>query len=271
MGTSISLDLADPLAPDRAGRAGRRRLRLDARGRRPVQHVQGRQRGEPARRRRPGPHDVRRSCARCWSGVPRCGSRPTATSTPTPPAGSTRPGYVKGWAVQVASDRLLERRSRQPLPQRRRRRAGTGVRRVRRSRGGSACATRGRPTGSVASSPAPIWPWPRPGSTSAATTWSTRSPVSRRAGLRSVTVVGPDLGTADAYATAAVAMGTAGLGLAGRALRLRVGRRHRRRRVPHSADFRCSRPSERIRGSRTLILGDQELCSRTRRGRCCKS
>ena len=30
-------------------------------------------------------------------------------------------------------------------------------------------------------------------------------------GLRSVTVVGPDLGDADAYATAALAMGTAGL------------------------------------------------------------
>jgi thiamine biosynthesis lipoprotein len=29
--------------------------------------------------------------------------------------------------------------------------------------------------------------------------------------LRSVTVVGPDLGTADAYATAALAMGPAGL------------------------------------------------------------
>ena len=108
MGTAISLDLADDLPAGTPARAGRRRLRLDARGRRPVQHLPGRQRGVPAstgascrcpRRRR--------TCGPCWSAAPTCGAPPTASSTRTPPAGWTRPAYVKGWAAQVASDRLL--------------------------------------------------------------------------------------------------------------------------------------------------------------------
>ena len=46
--------------------------------------------------------------------------------------------------------------------------------------------------------------------TSAARTSSTRTPARRRRGVLSVTVVGPDLATADAYATAAFAMGERG-------------------------------------------------------------
>ncbi len=46
--------------------------------------------------------------------------------------------------------------------------------------------------------------------TRAATTSSTRTPAGRRRDVLSVTIAGPDLGTADAYATAAFAMGLDG-------------------------------------------------------------
>ncbi|MFI5484718.1 FAD:protein FMN transferase [Micromonospora echinaurantiaca] len=120
-------------------------------------------------------------------------------------------GYVKGWAVQVASDRLLAAGAANHCLN-----AGGDVR----VRGRSAT---GRP-----------WrigvrhPWD-PMATCLVLTGTdlavatsgvyergahVRDP--RRGvpatGLRSVTVVGPDLGVADAYATAAVAMGAAGVG-----------------------------------------------------------
>lgn len=120
-------------------------------------------------------------------------------------------GYVKGWAAQVASDRLLAAGAANHCLN-----AGGDVR----ARGHSSS---GRP-----------WrigvrhPWD-PMSTCLVLTGTdlavatsgvyerghhVRDP--RRGapavGLRSVTVVGPDLGLADAYATAAMAMGAAGVG-----------------------------------------------------------
>ncbi|RKN51339.1 FAD:protein FMN transferase [Micromonospora endolithica] len=120
-------------------------------------------------------------------------------------------GYVKGWAAQVASDRLLA--------------AGAGNHCL---NAGGDVRVRG-----LSSSGRP-WrvgvrhPWD-PHATCLVVTGTdlavatsgvyerghhVRDP--RRGaparGLRSVTVVGPDLGVADAYATAAVAMGVAGIG-----------------------------------------------------------
>ncbi|WP_117669086.1 FAD:protein FMN transferase [Micromonospora sp. MW-13] len=120
-------------------------------------------------------------------------------------------GYVKGWAAQVASDRLVAAGAPNHCLN-----AGGDVR----VRGHSAS---GRP-----------WrigvrhPWD--GSSACLVLTGTDLAVAtsgvyergqhvldpRRGapatGLRSVTVVGPDLGVADAYATAAVAMGMAGIG-----------------------------------------------------------
>ena len=124
-------------------------------------------------------------------------------------------GYVKGWSVQVASDRLLEAGAPNHCLN-----AGGDIR----LRG---LSTAGRP-----------WrvgvrhPWnPRAtctviGGTDLAIATSgvyerghhvidPRKGTPAR-GLRSVTVVGPDLGTADAYATAAIAMGASGARWVGR-------------------------------------------------------
>jgi thiamine biosynthesis lipoprotein len=133
-------------------------------------------------------------------------------------AGALDPsGYVKGWAVQVASDRLLAGGSAHHCLN-----AGGDVR----VRGGPepdrpwrigirhpvhadqvCCVIEGSDLGVATSGayergPHVLDPFRGQPST----------------GLRSVTVVGPDLGTADAYATAAVAMGDRGpQWLAGRA------------------------------------------------------
>lgn len=119
-------------------------------------------------------------------------------------------GYVKGWAAQVASDRLLAAGAANHCLN-----AGGDVR----VRGHSAS---GRPWRVGIQHP---WDrarvcWVLSGADLAVAT----SGVYERGhhvldprrgepacGLRSVTVVGPDLGTADAYATAAVAMGEAGI------------------------------------------------------------
>jgi thiamine biosynthesis lipoprotein len=119
-------------------------------------------------------------------------------------------GYVKGWSVQVASDRLAA--------------AGAGNHCL--NAGGDVC-TRGGPA------PGEPWrtgirhPWEADrvcwvlaGTDLAIATSGTyergfhvidpyRGEPARE--LRSVTVVGPDLGVADAYATAALAMGRPGL------------------------------------------------------------
>jgi FAD:protein FMN transferase len=119
-------------------------------------------------------------------------------------------GYVKGWSVQVASDRLAE---------------GGSVNHCVNA-GGDVC-TRGGPE------PGQPWrvgirhPWEAQklawvlGVTDTAVATSGvyergYHVVDPRRGepateLRSVTVVGPDLGLADAYATAAIAMGMSGL------------------------------------------------------------
>ncbi|MGW1057829.1 FAD:protein FMN transferase [Micromonospora rubida] len=120
-------------------------------------------------------------------------------------------GYVKGWAAQVASDRLVAAGAPNHCLN-----AGGDVR----VRGNSAG---GRP-----------WrigvrhPWDESSACLVLTGTDLAVATSgvyerghhvldpRRGvpatGLRSVTVVGPDLGVADAYATAAVAMGAAGIG-----------------------------------------------------------
>ena len=120
-------------------------------------------------------------------------------------------GYVKGWAAQVASDRLLAAGAANHCLN-----AGGDVRvRGRSSSGGpwrigirhpwEAQATCLILTGTdLAVATSGVYERghhvldPRRGTPGR--------------GLRSVTVVGPDLGVADAYATAAVAMGVAGIG-----------------------------------------------------------
>lgn len=119
-------------------------------------------------------------------------------------------GYVKGWAVQVASDQLVT--------------AGIADHFI---NAGGDVRLRGRPA------PEQSWrigiqhPWQEQRTAwvlevtdaAVATSGTYRRGVhiidpftGRRAGgLASVTVVGPDLGVADAYATAALAMGEAGL------------------------------------------------------------
>ncbi|MBO4209324.1 FAD:protein FMN transferase [Micromonospora echinofusca] len=120
-------------------------------------------------------------------------------------------GYVKGWAAQVASDRLLAEGAPNHCLN-----AGGDVR----VRGTSST---GRPWRIGIRHPfdATATCWVLTGTDLAVAT----SGVYERGhhvvdprrgvpayGLRSVTVVGPDLGVADAYATAAVAMGAAGPG-----------------------------------------------------------
>ncbi|BCJ63550.1 FAD:protein FMN transferase [Polymorphospora rubra] len=126
-------------------------------------------------------------------------------------------GYVKGWAVQVASDRLLAAGAANHCLN-----AGGDVR----VRGH---ASSGRPWRIGVRHPwhATKVAWVLAGTDLAVATSGVYErghhvvdPRTGRAarGLRSVTVVGRDLGVADAYATAAVAMGRAGADwLAGRA------------------------------------------------------
>ncbi|MGR6321328.1 FAD:protein FMN transferase [Micromonospora soli] len=119
-------------------------------------------------------------------------------------------GYVKGWAAQVASDRLVA--------------AGAGNHCL---NAGGDVRVRGRSAGGGEWRIGVRHPWD-PGAACLVLTGTDlavatsgvyerghhvldpRQGVPAR-GLRSVTVVGPDLGTADAYATAAVAMGAAGI------------------------------------------------------------
>jgi len=120
-------------------------------------------------------------------------------------------GYVKGWAVQVASDRLL---------------AAGAVNHC--LNAGGDVRVRGRPAPGQAWRVGVQHPWQAHavcqvvvGTDLAVATSGTYERgthvvdphTGEPAGaLRSVTVVGADLGTADAYATAAVAMGLGGLG-----------------------------------------------------------
>lgn len=120
-------------------------------------------------------------------------------------------GYVKGWAVQVASDRLVAAGLRNHCLN-----AGGDVR----LRGGPA-ADRGWRVGVRHPWEEHRVCWVIAGTDLAVATSGTyergHHVVDPHRGvpardLRSVTVVGPDLGTADAYATAALAMGLPAIG-----------------------------------------------------------
>lgn len=147
--------------------------------------------------------DVLDSCAQVW--------RATDGFFDVYATGRLDPsGYVKGWSAEVASARLVAAGSRNHLIN-----AGGDIR------------VRGNPE------PGQPWhipirhPWRTDGAclmlavTDAAVSTSGTyergfhvvNPLTgeRADALRSVTVVGPDLGTADAYATAAVAMGMPGI------------------------------------------------------------
>ena len=209
MGTSISLDLADDLPPQRLAELGDQVFdwmrAVDARFSTylPDSEVSRLGAGElPPDDVSPLLREVLVRCASMWS---RTGGFFDAYAT-----GRLDPsGYVKGWAVQVASDRLLDQ----------------GAPNHRLTAGGDV-----RVRGSTA--PGAPWrvgvrhPWHADrtclvveGTDLAVAT----SGVYERGhhvidpftgqparGLRSVTVVGPDLGVADAYATAGLAMGLAG-------------------------------------------------------------
>jgi FAD:protein FMN transferase len=151
---------------------------------------------------------VQDACARLWENTGGFfDAYATGTFDPS--------GYVKGWSVQVASDRLTE--------------AGALDHCV--NAGGDVCV-RGRPDDG------PLWrigvqhPWERMklawvlgvSDTAVATSGTYErgfhvvNPFTGEGvqELRSVTVVGPDLALADAYATAAMAMGLSGVDWLGR-------------------------------------------------------
>ena len=210
MGTAVSLHLADPLPDDALARLADEVFawlhEVDRRFStyKDDSEVNRVQRGELDPR--DGSADLRAvldTCADLW--------RATDGYFDVYATGRLDPsGYVKGWSVQVASDRLLA--------------AGAGNHCL---NAGGDVRTRGRPA------PGEPWrigirhPWEAhavcwvlAGTDLAVATSGTyeRGPhvVDPHRGtaateLRSVTVVGPDLGLADAYATAALAMGRAGL------------------------------------------------------------
>jgi thiamine biosynthesis lipoprotein len=205
MGTTVSLDLAEPLPDDRlveelfewmhAVDARFSTYKVDS-------EVSRLDRGELG----PGAmspllRGVLERCAALWTVT---GGYFDAYAT-----GRFDPsGYVKGWAVQVASDRLLAQGAVNHCVN-----AGGDVR-VRGTAGGRPWRVGVR------------HPWQADhtclvveGTDLAVATSGVYErghhvidPLSGEParGLRSVTVVGPDLGTADAYATAALAMGLAG-------------------------------------------------------------
>jgi thiamine biosynthesis lipoprotein len=210
MGTAISLEIADPSHPDvvstLADEVFAWMREVDARFStyRPDSEVSRLDSGDLTTDDASGHvRDVLATCADLW--------RDTDGYFDVYAAGRLDPsGYVKGWAAQVASDRLtaagavnhcvnaggdvrVRGHARPGDPWR------VGVRHPWDS--GAVCLTLVGSDLAVATSGT----YERgqhvidPRSGGAAT------------GLRSVTVTGPDLGRADAYATAAVAMGTAGL------------------------------------------------------------
>ncbi|WP_344139777.1 FAD:protein FMN transferase [Luedemannella flava] len=208
MGTAISLDIADPLPPDELAAATDEVfawLRLvDARFSTYRDDSEVSLIGAlPEARRSADLRHVLDECARLWETT---GGYFDAYAT-----GRFDPsGYVKGWSVRVASEQLAARgvgnhclnaggdvclrgRSSSGRPWR------VGIRHPSQASGLSwvleltdaAVAT----SGSYERGPHVVDPFTGRGATA----------------LRSVTVVGPDLGVADAYATAAMAMGRAGV------------------------------------------------------------
>jgi thiamine biosynthesis lipoprotein len=210
MGTMIALHLADPLPPARlAGLADdvfawMREVDRRFSTYRDDSEINRLERGElEVADASPDVRHVLEACADAW--------RDTDGYFDVHATGRLDPsGYVKGWAAEVASARLVE--------------AGCANHFI---NAGGDILTRGRPA------PGQPWripvrhPWREDGAylMLAATDLAAATSgtylrgfhvVDPRTGrgarfLRSVTVVGPDLGLADAYATAAVAMGEPGL------------------------------------------------------------
>ena len=210
MGTAISLEIADPLPPGEADRLADLAFDwfrvVDQRFStyKENSEVNRLQRGEL--RIEDGSADLRAvldTCADLWSATD--GYFDLYATGRLDPS-----GYVKGWSVQVASDLLVA--------------AGAGSHCI---NAGGDVRVRGRPA------PGEEWrigirhPWEAQevcwvisGTDLAIATSGTyergfhvidpyRGEPAKE--LRSVTVVGPDLGRADAYATAALAMGLPGL------------------------------------------------------------
>ena len=219
MGIPVGIDVRDD--GDRA-RGARPRLRLAAQGRRRLQHLPRRQRGQPPERRhaRARPQAapaVRAVLARCSALRAR-----TRGCFDVRARGPARPvGLRQGLGGRGGGADARRRRRAQPLRPRRRRRP-----RARRA-GARAALARRRPA-----PPPAATAWPRscaPRDLAVATSGAyergahivdprTGEPP---AGVLSVTVLGPDLGTADAYATAAFAMGADGPAWTARPRRLR--------------------------------------------------
>ncbi|MDI1466044.1 FAD:protein FMN transferase [Catellatospora sp. KI3] len=210
MGTAISVDIADAAPPEVAAACAEQAFawfrEVDERFSTYKEHseVSRLRRGEiSAGQASDGLRQVLAACADLWTET---GGFFDASAT-----GLLDPsGYVKGWSAQVASDRLAA--------------AGLGNHCV--NAGGDVCV-HGRP------GPGRSWrvgvqhPWERDRlawvlaveDVAVATSGTYErglhvvDPFTGRpaAELRSVTVVGADLGAADAYATAAFAMGRAGI------------------------------------------------------------
>jgi thiamine biosynthesis lipoprotein len=210
MGTAISLQITDPLPVPELERLADRVFdwfrEVDRRFStyKPDSEVNRLQRGElDAAQGSPDLRAVLDTCAELWRATG--GYFDVYATGPLDPS-----GYVKGWSVQVASDLLVA--------------AGATSHCV---NAGGDVRVRGRPA------PGEEWrigirhPWEAQevcwvisGTDLAIATSGTyergfhvidpyRGEPAKE--LRSVTVVGPDLGRADAYATAALAMGLAGL------------------------------------------------------------
>jgi FAD:protein FMN transferase len=213
MGTAISIDIADDLPPSELGRLADEAFDwfrfVDARFStyRPdsdVNRLDRRERrlGECA----PETAAVLDRCARLWLETE--GYFDVYATGPLDPS-----GYVKGWSVQVASDRLAAAGAVNHCVN-----AGGDVR-VRGSRRGGGSALPWRVGVRHPWQPMAVC-WVVTGTDLAVATSGTYErgchvvdPYRRLPALdlRSVTVAGPDLGLADAYATAALAMGTGGL------------------------------------------------------------
>ncbi len=200
-----------PRPARRGGRGGRRRLA--PRRRRALQPVPRRQRGQPPRPRRARARRLpprRPPRAARLRGPPRAtggafdvrGHRPTAGLDPS--------GFVKGWAVDEAARPADGRRRAAVRDQRRRRHLAAGRAGARPGLAGRHPAPgrrrpRGRRPARRATSPSP-----RPGSTSAARTSATRARARSRTRTRASRSSAPTLALADAYATAAFAIGQTG-------------------------------------------------------------
>ena len=194
-----------------------------------LQHLQGRERDLPAQPGELALADAHPDVRACSRAARSCARRRADISTlARPPRGVDPSGLVKGWSVDRAAALLDGAGAAQLRGQRGRRHAPA------RPRPARACWRVGiqhphAPTGSPRSSIA--------NDLAVATSGAYErgehvvDPHTRRAaaGVLSVTITGPELATADAYATAAFAMGEDGPGLDGAAARLRGDDDPRRR------------------------------------------